>query len=154
MNFDDEKMLEMAIDRELKRLPELAAPDTLASGVLARLGRRSPLPWYRRSWPTWAPALRAASLAALFAFFGALCFGGWQLSESESIAMGTREIGSWFSQIGVVLETVRVLLMTGMVVAKKCGPGFIAAFAVAAALGYGVCVGLGTMVVRVAVPRR
>ncbi len=153
MNLNEDPTLEKAVDRELKRLPELTAPRTLVPRVLARIERQASPRWYRRSWPTWSPALRAASLAVLLALFGGLCFGGWQWSESETVAAATRRIGGWFSQFGVAWETLRVLLTTAVLVAKQFGPAFIAACLVAAALSYAACVGLGTMVVRIALPR-
>ena len=58
MNPDYDKQLEAAISRELKALPELAAPAALASRVMAAIEQRARVPWYRRSWQTWPVALR------------------------------------------------------------------------------------------------
>ena len=61
MNSEYEKRLEAEIERELKGLPELTAPGTLVSRVMAAIEQRADRPWYRQPWQAWPVALRAAA---------------------------------------------------------------------------------------------
>ena len=53
MNPNHETELEALVDRELKSLPPLAAPPSLAPRILAALAARAAVPWYRRAWQEW-----------------------------------------------------------------------------------------------------
>ena len=152
MKAHDRLHLEAAIGRELKRLPELTAPESLASRVMAGIQR--PVPWYRQPWPKWPAASRAVFLTLLLAVFGGLCFAGWQLLRSEQVATAGREVDGWFAQIGVLWGAVRVLLESLVLTVRQMGTGFIVACFMAVALGYAACVGLGTLVARFAFARR
>jgi len=57
--------LQGRIDRELKSLPALRAPDTLLPRVLAAVRHWADRPWYARAWFTWPMWWRVASAAAL-----------------------------------------------------------------------------------------
>jgi uncharacterized membrane protein len=154
MNPDYDKQLEAAISRELKALPELAAPDTLANRVMAALEQRARVPWYRRSWQTWPVALQAAALVVLLALFGGLCLGGWQLSQAEATTLALHRVGGWFSGLNVIGNTFHVLVNAVLLAVKKLGTGFIVACLVAAGIGYAMCVGLGTVYFRLAFAKR
>src|SRR5258705_4824538 len=86
MNLEYEKRLENEIHRELKKLPELIAPRTLISRVMAAIEARLRLPWYRQSWQVWPLPLRAVSLVILLALFGGLFFRGLKFSHAEAVA--------------------------------------------------------------------
>jgi len=102
MNFDYERRLEEAVDRDLKCLPELRAPNTLMFRVMKVIEARLGLPWYRQSWQMWPVALQAVSLVVLLAIFGSLCFGTWKLTHLESVAAATGSVGHWFGGFGVI----------------------------------------------------
>jgi hypothetical protein len=55
--------LEMAIDRELRSLPDRPAPASLAPRVLQAIAERQRLPWWRKSFTHW-PARRLLFLVA------------------------------------------------------------------------------------------
>ena len=57
MDSSYEKRLEQEIDRELKGLRELRAPEALVGRVLRAIAQPVCLPWYRRSWQTWPMAI-------------------------------------------------------------------------------------------------
>ena len=154
MNPDYNKQLEAAISRELKALPELAAPAVLASRVMAAIEQRARVPWYRRSWQTWPVALQAASLVVLLALFGGLCYGGWELSQAEATTLALHRVGEWFSGLSMIGNTFNVLVSAAVLVVKKLGTGFIVTCLVAAGIGYAVCVGLGTVYFRLAFAKR
>ena len=154
MNPDCNKQLEAAISRELKALPELAAPTALASRVMAAIEQRARVPWYRRSWQTWPVALQAASLVVLLTLFGGLCYGGWELSQAEATTLALHRVEGWFSGLNVIGNTFNVLLNAAVVVVKKLGTGFIVTGLIIVCLGYAMCVGLGTVYYRLAFAKR
>jgi hypothetical protein len=154
MNPDYDKQLEAAINRELKALPELAAPGALANRVMAALGQRARVPWYRRSWQMWPVVPQAAALVVLLALFGGLCFGGWQLSQAEATSFALHRVGEWFSGLSMIGNTFSVLASAAVLVAKKLGTGFIVTCLVAVGIGYAACIGLGTVYFRLAFAKR
>jgi hypothetical protein len=155
MNPDYDKRLETAISRELKALPELAAPGALASRVMAAIEQRARVPWYRRSWQTWPAVLQAASLVVLLALFGGLCFGGWQLSQTGTATLALHRAGEWFSGLGVIGNVFNALVnAVVVVVVKKLGTGVIVACLVAVGTGYAMCIGAGTVYFRLAFAKR
>jgi hypothetical protein len=154
MNPDYDKQLEAAISRELKALPELSAPDALASRVMAAIEQRARVPWYRRSWQTWPAALQAASLVVLLALFGGLCLGGWQLSQTGTATLALHRAGEWFSGLGVIGNIFNALANAAVLVVKKLGTGFIVACLVVMGTGYAMCIGAGTVYYRLAFAKR
>jgi hypothetical protein len=154
MNPDYDKQLEAAISRELKALPELAAPGALANRVMAAIGQRARVPWYRRSWQTWPVALQAASLVVLLALFGGLCLGGWHLSQTETVSFALRRVGEWSSGLSTIGNTLNVLVSAAVLVVKKLGTGVIVTCLIIVGLGYAMCVGLGTVYFRLAFAKR
>jgi hypothetical protein len=154
MNPDYDRQLEAAISRELKVLPELAAPDALASRVMAEIEQRARIPWYCRSWQAWPAALQAASLVVLLALFGGLCLAGWKLSQTEDTTFALHRVEEWFSGLGLIGNTFNVLVSAAVLVVKKLGTGFIITCLVAAGIGYAMCVGLGTVYFRLAFAKR
>ena len=154
MNPEYEKELEAAIDRELKGLPELPAPDTLASRVMEAIESRAKVAWYRQPWEMWPAPLRMGSLALLLALFGGLCFGGWRLAQGESFIGATHKLGQWLAGVSALGNTLSVLLGAVVLAVKQLGTGFLVAALMAVAVGYAVCLGLGTVCVRIAFARR
>ena len=154
MKPEYEKELEAEIDRELKGLPELPAPDTLASRVMLAIESRAKVAWYRQPWQMWPAALRMGSLVLLLALFGGLCFAGWRLAQGEAFIGATREFGRWLSGVSALENTLNVLLGAVVLAVKQLGTGFIVAALAALAIGYAICLGLGTVCVRIAFARR
>jgi len=154
MNPDYDKQLEAAISRELKALPELAAPGVLANRVMAALEQRVRVPWYRRSWQMWPVNLQAVSLVVLLALFGGLCLAGWELSQAEATVFALHRVGEWFSGLSMIENTFNVLASAAVLVVKKLGTGFIVTCLVVAGIGYAMCVGLGTVYFRLAFAKR
>ena len=154
MNPDYDQRLEAEISRELKTLPELTAPPALANRVLAALVQRARIPWYRRSWQTWPPALQAASLAVLLGLFGGLCLAGWELSQTGAVTLALHQAGEWFSGLNLIADTFNVLMNAVALVLKKLGTGFIVTGLILVGMGYALCVGLGTVYFRLAFAKR
>ena len=154
MNLDNDRQLEREISRELKALPELTAPASVANRVLAAIELRLNVPWYRRSWVTWPLALRIASLAAMLALFGGLCLAGWEVSRTERIMSAMHRAGQWLSGLNTIGSVMNILAGSAALVVKKLGTAFIVACLVAAGLGYAIFLGLGTVYFRLAFAKR
>ena len=154
MNSEYEKQLERSIDRVLKGLPELAAPPGLASRVMAAVGRRAALPWYRQPLEMWPVALRVAAMVILLGSFGGLCIAAWQLTRAAGVTEATREIAQLFSIFTALWNALNVLLGAIVIIARHLGTAFILGSLAAIGLGYAFCVGLGTAYVRFAITRR
>jgi hypothetical protein len=154
MNPEYEKELEAEIDRELKGLPELPAPHTLASRVRLAVEGRGKVGWYRQPWQRWPTALRMGSLVLLLALFGGLCFAGGRLAQGGAFLGATQKLGPWLSGLSALGNAVGVLLGAVVLAVKQLGTGIIVAALAAVAVGYALCLGLGTVCARLAFARR
>jgi hypothetical protein len=150
MNSQYEKKLEAEIERELKSLPELAAPSTLIPRVLAALERRAAQPWYLRPWLEWPLPARAVSLALVLAFFGGVGFGIWELLRTPGFAVAYGTFANIVSSISMVKNTLTAVTGALVLAVQQLGSGFMIGGCAAVALGYALCVGLSTLCVRLA----
>jgi len=154
MNTDHDKQLEAQIDRELKALPLLPAPPTLAPRVMAAIAVRTAAPWYRRSWPTWPLALQAASMVVLLAAFAGICVGSWQFLHTPVVLSAASEVSGWISSLSAVWKAAAALVHAVVLGIKSLGVWVLAGCLVAVLFGYAACVGLGTIYFRLAFARR
>ena len=154
MQPEYERELEAEIDRELKRLPELSAPHTLVSRVRLAIEGRPDVAWYRQPWQMWPAALRIGTLVTLLVLFGGLCLAGQRLEHGEEFIGAAHRLGHWLSGVSALGKAVSVLLGAAVLAVKQIGAGCIVAALVAVALGYAMCLGLGTVCVRLAFARR
>ncbi|HTY86075.1 MAG TPA: hypothetical protein VMB80_01310 [Candidatus Acidoferrum sp.] len=150
MKPDHDQQLEAAINAELRPLPEMVAPAALSDRVMRAIEQRARLPWYRRSWQTWPVAWQASSFALLLALFGGLCLGSWELPQTHTPALALHRVGEWLSGLHMIGNTLDVLSRAALLVVKKLGAGVVAACLISMALGYALCVGLGTVYFRLA----
>ena len=154
MSLEYEKRLESEIDKELRALPELIAPHSLFLRVMAAIERRLNLPWYRQAWQGWPLPLRAVSFVILLGLFGGLCFATWKFSHTEAFAAAMQRPMIWLSGLGAILHAVSVVLGSLVLAVKQLNTAVIIGGLVAAGLGYAMCVGLGTVYLRLALSRR
>jgi hypothetical protein len=147
MNPQYEKQLEASVRRELETLGELPAPPALANRILQVIEQRSTAPWYRRAWPTWSLALRAASLVVLLGVFGGLCYGVWELDRA---AVAQSLSGGWFADLSALWRTVGVLLNVACTFISRLGAGVIASGMALMFVSCVACIGLGSACVRLA----
>src|SRR2546430_17409079 len=89
---------------ELRKLPELRAPETLVHRVMLAVHAKERQPWRQRPWLTWprsaqwgSVGLSGATVAAL-AYFGA---GAWQAAGMGS-PLG--KIAQWVRSLAPILE--------------------------------------------------
>jgi hypothetical protein len=154
MNPEYEKQLEEAVRRELNTLDELQAPAGLAQRVMRAIELRAAAPWYRRAWQTWPVPLQIASAAVLLAAFGMLCYGSWQFTQTTMFASASHTAGGVLDFFGLVWRTVCLVASSIVLAVKSLGPVVIAGITMVLLAAYAVCVGLGTVYVRLAFVRR
>ncbi len=154
MNSQDEKQLEASITRELKALPNLRAPSSLKGRVLATIEQRQALPWYRQAWQHWPLPVQAAATVALLAAFAGVCFGSWYLVRTPDFAVASGKAGSLFSGFGALWNALGLLKSGVWMAVKSLHPALLLGCGTALALGYAMCLGLGTVYVRLGFARR
>jgi hypothetical protein len=156
MNDEHEKQWAEELDRELKSLPELPAPDTLIPSVMAAIERPTPIrvPWYRRPWPQWPVGLQTASMMVLLAFFGGLCRVGWGISHGETLPAALHGISEWISSWRSLGSAIIALVQACALIINKLGTVFTIACLTLVACSYAACIALGTALVRFTFARR
>ena len=153
MNLDYEQQLAAVIDRELKALPDLAAPQTLLPRVMAAIRQPAKLPWHRRGWQTWPSALRVGSLLILLSAFAGVCFGSWQVLHTSAVVSALENLGSLVNWLRIILETAGVLVNAAGLAFKGLNSWVLAGCLVMLAFAYTACLGLGTICWRLAYER-
>lgn len=134
---------EAALHVELRRLPNLRAPDTLVPRVRGALARRA-VQWWRQPWLEWPRAWQTASAALLLAGLGA-----WWWAEPVALDHARHSLAPVSAQLNtleIVFETVG-----GLCHPFPDGAGPLELAAVAGM--YLLCVGLVVACFRVAASR-
>jgi hypothetical protein len=149
-----ERQLELAISRELKALPELTAPASLADRVLRLAERRAAASWYQRPWQGWPASLQWAGFALLVLSFFGICAAGWTVSQTQIVAWGIEWMRGWMSTIGAGVDGLVGLVSFVAMVLRTLGPGYLIASVLALGLAYALCVGLGAAYLRLAFVKR
>ena len=150
MDPDYDRQLESEIDRELKGLGEIQAPDSLMRRVFAVLEQRAELPWYRQRWLYWPLGWQLAVSSLLLALFVGLCLGSMQLLQTDSVAGALQPVQVWLSGFSAAGHALSVLANAGALLFKQLGTGLIAACLIAVGLLYAIGIGLGSLCFRLA----
>ncbi len=154
MNENENSQLEAAVDRELKALPSLRAPQRLLTRVMATIEQRATSPWYRRDWQAWPLPLQVISMSVLMVAFAGLCFESWQLVHVPAVVSATSEASGWFRMLGRCASTLGVLANALVLAVRSLGPLTLSGIVMALVLGYAACIGFGTLYLRLAFARR
>ena len=144
----EDKKLELEIDRQLKNLPDLQSPASLAPRIMAAIAGRSTAPESQRSWSNWPAVIRWPALAALIAVFGAVCYAGWGIFHDSAPAL--RSLSGHLTGLGALWTVVDDLLASGVATIRNLGTGAIAGICVALALSYAMCLVIGAACYRLA----
>lgn len=149
-----ERRWETELDRRLKNLPDRPAPAGLAPRVMAAIRAQAALPWYRRTWWQWPLLAQVLSLLWFSGLLGGLTWVclhggrgelpgvvGGQVMESLAVfAPLWSLVTAMLEALALVLKQVPLLAWVGVI-------GFFAVM-------YLSCIGLGTALYRIALPRR
>ena len=153
MNPHPDPQLEAWADRQLKSLPQLRAPRTLAPRILAALDAQQAIS-PAQGWAAWPMGLRLASLGGLALVFLALCLGVWQATHSSAVTDATQHVTGFFSLLGSLGSALGSVLGAFVQVAKRLGPIWLSLIAFVVVAGWISFLGLGTAFARLAWSRR
>lgn len=145
---------ETRLDRELKALPDRAAPRTLIPRVLAAIEARACLPWYRRPWWEWPLPFQVLSLLGLSALLG---LATWLLIHAGDIGLTVSvpgEVQSLLAPVAPVWSALSALAGAVASVLRGLGGWVVLAGGGFCAVMYLSCIGLGTACYRLAFNRR
>lgn len=137
---DFEHFWEYELDKELKRLPDLPAPDALAARVMEAVKARRALPWYQRpyyTWPRWGQWAALLGLLALLGGLAAFFYAGMPLGELGLLFSALDAAAQELSALAGGLE-LAVRAMLDMPLA-----GYALAIGGAVVLVYGTMLALG-----------
>jgi hypothetical protein len=140
--------LEPLIDRTLRSLPPLRAPQSLETRVLAEIERRAALPWWKQSFLRWPLPVRALFvLASLGATKGAVDASMWLMDRLRGLP-----IPGAITEPAASLESVATVTssLTSAVTALFQGipVHWLYAAGITAAAMYAALVGLGAIAYR------
>ena len=154
MNEPDEKQLERLIDRELRKLPEWPAPETLVHRVMLAVHAKERQPWWQRPWPTWPRGARLASSAVFCATIAALVYFGAQAWQASGIGSPLEKIWVWTLSLAPLWDWLVAVANAAVLVLQKGGQQYLLIGLSVAAAMYLLCVATGTACYRLAFNRR
>ena len=140
--------LEALVDEELRQLPPVAAPTTLAPRILAAIQARAAQPWWRRSWWNWPPTAQAAFLLLALAIVSLLAGGSWWLGEDLNAY--SQQAAQKLSLLSAFWQSLQALATAVVLLWQKTAQALLVYALVASLVLYLVCLGLGTVFVRFA----
>lgn len=143
--------LEALLSKELKSLPPLKAPASLAPNVMAILAARARLPWWRQAWWDWPLSAKAAFVVLAITVAGAMGGGGHLLGEGA--AGYSIDLMERFNPAEGVFGNFTPLADAAMLVWHQFAQPFLLYGALLAGALYLMFVGVGTVCFRYAVKR-
>ncbi len=148
--FDPE--LEALLHQELRKLPPLKAPATLAPRVLAAIQARAMTrPWWQQSWWQWPLAAQVALVVLGLAIVGLFTGGGFLVDSHVSAY--SQEAAQRLTPLNTIWNSLTPVADAGLLLWNKYfQPLLLYGLALLAFL-YLSCVGAGTAFVRIALKR-
>jgi len=145
---------ENALDEELRQLPDVEAPETLIPRVMAIVLAKAKLPWWRQTWWHWpAPAQVFVVLSFVGLVIGLSCYGPQAWDALAGSPLG-HTVAGWLQALTPLADCLSALVNAFALILRQTGTlALILGAAVCLAL-YLSCLGLGTMMYRVAFAKR
>lgn len=144
MRSEFDPKLESLVHEELRKLPPLKAPDTLAPRVLAAIKQRAARPWWQQDWGQWPFAAKILLVALALLLVAGLTGSGWFIDAQfsgclQQVSQGCQalwtSVSPWANS-GLLLWS-KIFQSTALIY----GLAFLA-------LLYVSCLGAGTLFVR------
>src|SRR5436190_5425455 len=154
MNQHNEKKLEELIHRELRKLPELRAPETLVHRVMLAVHAKERQPWWQRPWLTWPRPVQLVSSALFALTVAALLYFGAQAWQLAGIGNPLDKIWLWIVSLAPLWNWLLALLNAVALAIQKGGQLYLFIGLGVAATMYLLCVATGTACYRLAFNRR
>ncbi|MEO8429432.1 MAG: hypothetical protein ABI651_20255 [Verrucomicrobiota bacterium] len=150
MDNEAERRLAERIHTELRRLPPLKAPETLAARVLATIESRAHQPWWRKSWMNWPSSVRLAFVVGVCALATGFLYLGFQFGSDNPAGTAITKVSEWFGFLEPLWNLIAALGNAFVLVLRAGGQLLFWGTAAFVAAMYLTCVGLGTLCYRVA----
>jgi hypothetical protein len=150
MNDTGEQALERLLQRELKELPDLQAPETLFHHVMLAVHERAGLPWWRCSWQGWPPGFQAFALVLLIGMAASVSYLTALTIQAADLSVLTTAIEPWLDPVRSGWEVLGTVVNAAFLVFKAGGQQVLLWGAVLVFGIYFACVGLGSACARVA----
>lgn len=151
---NSQKKLEELIHRELSKLPERTAPESLIPQVFAQIRAREQKRWWQRPWTQWPFAIQLASLPMMFAGAGGAIFAlilTWKaLLGGSEFDIAPRMVVS----ASAAWDVLAALGNAVLVLSRAAGQEYLWLALFVPLAMYLACVGLGTLCYRVAFHNR
>jgi hypothetical protein len=154
MNEQNEKQLEQLIHRELRKLPELSAPETLVHRVMLAVHVKERQPWWQRPWLTWPRPVQLGSAALFAATVTALVYFGAQAWQATGIVNPLDKIWQWVGSLSPLWDRLVTIGNAVVSVVQKGGRQYLLIGSGIAVTMYLFCVAAGTAFYRLAFNRR
>lgn len=148
-----EERIEKWLDGELKKLPELSAPESLLVRVMGTIQERSHRPWWRRSWQGWPPGLQVVAFLLLLVTAGGVSYLGAVAIDEIRVFGAETVLGSWFEPLEVGLDLMGTVWRAALLVFQAGGHQLLVVTVLFVLGIYVACLGLGTVCTRVLLPR-
>jgi hypothetical protein len=154
MDTNPQETLEQLIHRELSKLPERQAPETLIPRVFAEIQARQRKRWWQKPWTQWPARIQMASLPLMFALAcGAV--SGFRVIFLALLGEPNLEMApGWFTFFAAAWEVITALGNAVVVLSRAAGHQWLLLGLFLPLTMYLACVGLGTLCYRVAVHKR
>ena len=153
MSNDLEPKLGERIQRELRQLPLVKAPTTLAPRVLAAIEARAHQPWWKRSWAAWPKWCRGLVLLLGLAAAGGMSYAAYFFGPALTLSTLGEVTADWVSSFRPVWEAMVVLANAGLLLLRSGGQLLLWIGVLVVAAIYLTTVGLGTVCYRLALNR-
>jgi hypothetical protein len=141
--------LETAVSRALREIAPRRAPPSLETRVLAEIGRREALPWWRRGFARWPGPARAGFAVTCGALTAALLAVTWPWAPGVVLAdAGARAGGPWLPWARSALTLLDVLRELEAALVRAVPLDWLYGSMAAAALLYAALFALGAVAYR------
>jgi len=152
--MNEQEQLEQLIDRELRKLPERPAPETLVHRVMLAVHEKERQPWWQRPWLTWPRPARLAFSGLSAAIITALVYLGALAWQAAGIANPLDTIWQWVASLAPLWGWLMALVNAVVLVLQKAGQQYLLIGLGIAVAMYLLCVATGTACYRLAFSRR
>jgi len=152
--MNEQEQLERLIHGELRKLPDLRAPETLVHRVMLAVHAKERQPWWQRPWLSWPLPAQVISSALFAATAGALIYFGAQAWQLAGIGNPLDKIWLGIVSLAPLWDWLVALVNAVALVIQKVGQLYLLVGLGVATTMYLFCVATGTACYRLAFTRR
>jgi hypothetical protein len=144
----DHDALERRLHRTFQALPPHRAPVTLEARVLAEIGRRAALPWWRASFRHWPAGVRAGFLVAALSAAAGIVFGAMTFGPGlGTLPIAGALLGRW-DGLASIRASAQALGGAGVALGRAIPPDWLYGAAAGLACAYAALIALGAATYR------